>query len=106
MLWTHIEDQDCSLDNAVDRHHFISGCECDHFIEEQMRHERNVPIHQHEFQTDSLLITIDGHPELPSLPTKKAIHDSRVEDGGHFLIAFLIVVLFDPAQNQQEWTQK
>ena len=40
-----------------------------------MRRERDVPAHQHKFETDSLLVTINGHPELPSSATKKAIHD-------------------------------
>ena len=47
----------------VQRHHFVSGCKHCCFVKEQMCWECNVPMHQHKFETASLLVTINGHLE-------------------------------------------
>ena len=59
------------MDNMVEKQHFISGCKCSTFMEEQMRRKRDVPAYQHKFTTNSLLVTINGYLELPNSPAKR-----------------------------------
>ena len=77
MLKTFIEDHHASLDNNVEKQHFVSGCKYSNFIKEQIRRERDIPAHQHKFATSALIITINGYLNLPNSPTKRAFTRQR-----------------------------
>ena len=77
MLKTFIEDHHASLDNDVEKQHFVSGCKYSNFIKEQIRRERDIPAHQHKFTTSALIITITGYLNLPNSPTKRGLLRQR-----------------------------
>ena len=77
MLKTFIEDHHASLDNEVEKQHFVSGCKYSNFIKEQIRRERDIPAHQHKFTTSALIITITGYLNLPNSPTKRGFLRQR-----------------------------
>ena len=77
MLKTFIKDHHASLDNEVEKQHFVSGCKYSNFIKEQIRCERDIPAHQHKFTTSALIITINGYLNLPNSPTKRGLIRQR-----------------------------
>ena len=77
MFKTFIEDHHASLDNAVEKQHFISGCKYSNFIKEQIQCKCGIPAHQHKFTTSALIITINGYLNLPNSPTKRSLIRQR-----------------------------
>lgn len=73
MLRTFIEDSHCTLNNSVEKQHFISGCNHSAFIEDQIRRERDIAAYAHKFEPSALIVTINGYLDLPNSPTKRPL---------------------------------
>lgn len=70
MLRSHIKNTHATLNNEVEKQHFISGCNHSAFFKDQVRCEQDTPAHACKFAPSALIATMNGCLDLPNSPTK------------------------------------
>ena len=73
VLRSHIKNTHASLNDKIEKQHFISGCNHSAFIKDQIRCERDIPACAHKFAPSASIVTINGCLDLPNSPTERQL---------------------------------